>query len=247
MIIINRLNNRELYKERTFVISDFDRTITTSNSSTSWSIFNNSNLVDDGFKIDSKRLYDYYRKIELDQTISILDKKRYMNEWTVEEVKLFSKYNINKKRFYEIIDESNGLVLRKDFVHFCNQLLKLDIRLYIVSGGIQDSIEYSLERNNISTNNIVIISNKLKFDRENIVGIDGNIITSCNKDDICLPIGFDEHGLLFGDIKEDKKMGHNYDTYDIGFMENNASFDMTLTGDSSFSDVCKIMIKGYKK
>ena len=76
MIIINRLNNRELYKERTFVISDFDRTITTSNSSTSWSIFNNSNLVDDGFKIDSKRLYDYYRKIELDQTISILDKKR---------------------------------------------------------------------------------------------------------------------------------------------------------------------------
>lgn len=251
------LNNEKILKELdnniTFVISDFDRTITSFESSTSWSIFNNSCLVDNGFKEESKSLYDYYRIKELDTSISLSDKRRYMADWTDEQVKLFSKYNINKNKFYEIIDESNGLVLRKDFVDFARRLNKLNIKLYIVSGGIYDSIQYTLKKNNVLLNNIIIVSNKLKFNKKSIVGIDGNIITSCNKDSIYLPINSQQRGLLFGDMPEDKDSGCRYNTVDVVFSHCNDTsfynklFDITLTDNSSFSNVGNLLIKGYKK
>ena len=252
MIIINNINKKEINKKRTFVISDFDRTITTQDSTTSWSVINNSDLVDNSYKIDSRTLYNYYRQIELNSNISLEDKKRYMEEWTIKEVELLKKYNIDKSMFYKILSKSNRFILRPDFKEFYNRISELGIRLYIISGGIYDSIEYILKRDSIPLEKITIISNKLKFDNNQIIGIDGNIITSCNKDSISLPIGKEEHGLLFGDIPEDKNMGNLYDTYDIIFNNDNnpiqnKMFNMSLTDSSSFSSVSKILIKGYKK
>lgn len=252
MIYINKLNSKIIKKEKKFVICDFDRTITKSGSPTTWNIFNESKLVNPLLGQASQKLFDYYRKIEENSKISIKVKRNHMREWAIREVNLFRKYGIDKNSFYEIIDKENTIVFRDDFADFVTKLDELGIKLYIVSGGIYDVIRYTLEKSHLLLNNVEIISNHLNFDKGVITGLNGDIIHSCNKDIITLPIENDESGLLFGDLPGDKLIGYNYDTIDIGFCTKDIDyyksiFDIVLTGESSFSNVANVLIKSYKK
>ncbi len=50
-----------------YVVADFDKTITSGNSATSWSILASSNLVPSSYIKERDELYKYYRPIEVDE------------------------------------------------------------------------------------------------------------------------------------------------------------------------------------
>ena len=249
MIYINNINTDELSIDRTFIISDFDRTFTTYDSMTSWNLFARNDLVEPMLKVYNKNLFNYYRAIELNDKLTTKEKSIFMKRWAIQELELFKKHGINQALFNRIIEEDTEVILRDDIVKFATRLNELGIKLYIVSGGIYDVIHYTLEKNNVLLPNMEIISNHVSFANGKIDKLDGDIIHSCNKDDIKLPISSDEHGLLFGDLPSDKFMGKNYNTLDIIFSNIKTEyedFDITLTTGSSFDAVGKLLIKNYK-
>ena len=80
-----------------YIVADFDRTITNGSSQTSWSILSSSNLVPNKYIEERQALYDYYRPIEIDETINIETKMQAMKDWFQKHIELFVKYkNITK-------------------------------------------------------------------------------------------------------------------------------------------------------
>lgn len=249
MIYINNISKNTFSKKIDFVICDFDRTITEANSGTTWGIFTNNELITPKLHEESGKLYNHYWPIEKDTKVDFKLKCRLMRKWAITEASLFGKYGINQKLFYEIIDQDDTIKIRKDFIDFITLINKLNIKFYIVSGGIFDVIKYVLEKHNILFDNISIISNHLDFTNDYVSGIKGEVIHSCNKNIISLPICDHEHGLLFGDLPGDRLIGEKYDTIDIGFSNNmsieeyNKIFDIVLSGNSSFTNVGKLLLK----
>ena len=248
MIYINNINDRYLNNNIDFVICDFDRTISEFDSATSWSVIPSSKFVDPNIQIESRKLFEFYRPIELDTSMSFDIKKEYMRKWALESLGLYSKYKVTRNQLYKTLTLNNKVILREDFYRFSNKLNKLGIKIYIVSAGLYDIIEYILIENNIYLGNIEIISNHLRYNNGIISGIDGLFLHSCNKNDISLPINNNQYGLLFGDQVEDKIIADKYNTLDICFSDKNKKeFDITLTDNSSFDNIGKILIKNYNK
>ena len=250
MIYINKFNKKILERNISFIICDFDRTITSFKSNTCWNLFSKSSLIDKEFSNECNKLFDYYRPIELDSSIPFAEKSKYMEEWTLATSRIFGQFGITKEKLLEVLKKDNGILLRRGFDSFARLTNELGIKFFIVSAGIYDVIHYTLMTNNLLLPNIQIITNKFSYDSNGVSGIDGLVLHSCNKDSIQIPIRNDEFGLLFGDQVEDKRVGKNYDTYDIGFcpkkelLENyNHNFDITLTGNSSFDSIGKILLK----
>lgn len=244
MIYINRINNNFYNKKISFVICDFDRTLTTSDSSTSWSVIPSSDLVDPYLKKESNLIFNHYRPIELDKDISKENKAYNMKRWALEQINLYSRYNVTKELLYKILDSNNNMILRDGLDMFLYGLKKKGIRIYIVSAGIYDVINYTLDKNNLLLDNIQIISNHLVYNNNVISGVKGNLIHSCNKDSIKLDIDNNEYGLLFGDQVEDKMLGKNYNTFDIAFMDkNNECYDVVAPSNGSFKVFNKLLIK----
>lgn len=250
MIYINRLNKRVFNKRISYILCDFDRTISTHTSSTSWGIFRTSKYVPKSYQDDSNKLFGKYRPIELDNKIDSSIKKEYMKRWAMEQASLFSKYGIDINLYYEIIKKDiTSIALRKDFALFAKDMYLLNIPIYIVSGGLIDPIEYILKMNNCLYPNINIVTNKIDEKNGKIVGLQEPVIHALNKNTISLPISSSSLGLLFGDLPEDKLLATNLDTIDCGFVNDadlysyNKKFDICLTGESSFTQVSKLLIK----
>ena len=246
MIHINNISIDEFKKDKTFVISDFDRTITKPGSMTCWNLFSCNKIVPPELYEKSNKLYKFYRQIELMGDISKFEKASYMEMWAIEELNLFKKYGISKSIYDRIINENDTMELRDDFITFVKRLNDLNIKIYIVSGGIYDVIYDTLKKNNILLDNVEIVSNNVSFEDNEISCFSSDIIHSCNKNMIDLPISDDETGLLFGDLDGDKLIGKNYNTVDIIFSDIiNNNFNINLIGNSSFDDIGKLLIKKY--
>lgn len=250
MIYINNLNKKLLDKKIDFIICDFDRTITTFNSNTCWNFISKSGIFRKEFDDACDATFTYYRPIELDPNISFDLKSKYMEQWTLDAIKIFDRFGINKDIFNDILSKDKGITLRKGFTDFVKLTNDNNIRFYIVSAGIYDVIKYTLEKNNILLSNVEILSNKLNFTSNGVDGINGNILHSCNKDIIDIPINSNEYGLLFGDQIEDIKVGNRFNTYNIGFCGKkdllstfNSNYDITITPNSSYDNISKILKK----
>ena len=82
----------KLKKENFCVVLDFDRTITSRESSDSWDA--SGKLLGEEF---AKKLYDLYikyRPIEQDYTISIQEKEKAMETWYQECMDLYYEYHL---------------------------------------------------------------------------------------------------------------------------------------------------------
>lgn len=213
-------------------------------------MFRTSKRVSKGYQDDSNDLFEKYRPIELDNKIDSTIKKEHMKRWVLEQVSLFSKYGIDINLYREIIKkEITSIVLRNDFSTFARSMYYLNIPIYIVSGGLFDPILFALKRNNCLFPNIDIITNRINEINGKIVGLQEPVLHCLNKDTISLPISKDSLGLLFGDLPSDKLLGSNLETINCGFVNDadiysyNKEFDVCLTGESSFSQVSKLLIK----
>lgn len=77
-----------------YVVADFDRTITNGSSKTSWSILASSNLVPKEYIAERQELFNFYRPIEISDTIDFDVKMSMMKEWFQKHIELFVKYNM---------------------------------------------------------------------------------------------------------------------------------------------------------
>ncbi len=75
-----------------YFVLDFDRTITTSDSETSWSMISLYKDIPSEYLKETKILSNYYRQIELSEDIDNLYKYKMMEEWFVKHFKILIKY-----------------------------------------------------------------------------------------------------------------------------------------------------------
>lgn len=170
-----------------YVVADFDRTITKGNSKTSWSILASSDLVPKTYIEERQALYDYYRPIEINESMDFELKSSLVKEWFKKHIELLIKYQVKEKDFETAATDLRVLEFRPGAKYFLEFLHENNIPLIIISAGIGNFIEMFLKNNNCYYNNIYISSNKIIFKDGIAVGVDNNIVHSLNKNEVSLP------------------------------------------------------------
>jgi len=255
MIYINNEKKLKRIKNEKdiFVITDFDRTLTTKESEPSMGIipeYLGGKCLEERLKI-----FKHFRPIELDYTIDSKEKEKLMQNWARESFLLLSKY-ITKENIEESIINAK-LHLREGAKNFLEELNNYNIPVIIMSSGIGNIVEAFLKKEDCLHSNY-IVSNFFEFNDKPVIDFD-NIMATSNKNYSRIPkkirkiIENKDAGLLFGDLVEDikmidKKMINN--TLTFGFLDENIennlesfnkNFDIVLTEKGDFNDVKKLL------
>ena len=185
-----------------YVVTDFDRTITNGASKTSWSILSESDLVPKSYAQERQELYDYYRPIEIDESLDFTMRSALVSEWYRKHIDLFVKYKLSEEVFIKAGS---------------------DLRVMQFRDGAKDFLAF-LHDNNYD--NIYICSNRIIFKDGVAVGVDTNITHSLNKNEVALPeeikkkLVAKKHVILLGDQESDLRMVDSKDhksVINIGF------------------------------
>ena len=258
------------------ICTDFDHTLTSKYCSetgieifTTFSIVENSSQISENFKIENKRLYEKYYKYEVDHTLSAEFKRSISREWFEENKKCLLKEHLTNKSF-EIIAKEAGrkIKFRPELKHFLDFLNRKNIPLYVISAGLQDSIDALMERdfkeevNNLKSKNLYTsIGNKLIFDINGIHTGFGEDVYSYNKGDIMKNKIKLEHKdrnqyLMLGDHLWDINALDSFDgtKFTIGYGNFNGkdlfkssfnqfinTYDVTIVNDGTFNTVIKFL------
>lgn len=253
-----RIKEINCWKDNDFyLLIDFDKTLTAGNSWGSWEIILNNKNVPEEYKREVYELFNYYRPIEISESIDRKLKEKHMIDWWNEEVKLFIKYQFDEKFINESLNNVDVIKFRDGAKKLLKVLYSRKIPVIIISAGIGDFIKKFLLHNNCYFNNIYIISNFLKFENGKLIGFGENIIHSLNKDIAHIPnnvvdlIRCRNKVILLGDSIADINMAKNIEShnlYTIGFLEEKIeynlkyfknSFDLVATNNTSFDDVAE--------
>lgn len=231
-----------------YIVADFDRTITTGNSKTSWSILANSDLVPDSYIKERNDLFNYYRPIEIDETIDSNKKNILVKEWFQKHIELFVKYKMTEEIFKIAAINLSMLDFRPGAKEFLEFLHKNSIPLIIISAGIGNFIEEFFNANNCYFNNIYVSSNKIIFKNGIAVGVEDNIIHSLNKNEISLPSCITKNlknksqVILLGDQLSDLNMvnkdSHHF-VLSVGFLADDYPKNQIDDFKSKFDIICE--------
>lgn len=207
-----KINKIKLENSNFYVVIDFDKTITSYESEDSWDVTGRAaNNINCDKEIES--LYKKYRPIELDYTISIEEKNTQMQKWYNECMGVYYKYKLNKDLLKKALLESR-IKFRKGAKEFLEYLEKNNIPTVVLSAGIGNVIEEFLKFTDCYFKNIIIISNFIDFDENNLMKkFDKPMIHTMNKKlegnlskEIESKINKLPYGILFGDLVEDTNM-----------------------------------------
>lgn len=248
-----------------YVVADFDKTITSGASMTSWSILAKSEEVPSEYISDRQVLYDKYRPIELDTSLDRDYVNREMYTWFKSHAELFVKYKITEEIFNKTALDKRKMEFRPHAQEFLKYLYNHNIPLIIISAGIGNFIEKFLESHDCYYDNIYVSSNIIEFKDGIASGVKNNIIHSFNKNEVSLPddikvkINNRKNVILLGDQLSDLNMV-DYSKHDkvikIGFMTNDTeqykdnfieSFDILLEQNEDYGDVLKALFSEVKK
>ncbi len=163
---------------------------------------------------------------------------------------LFKRYKLTKNSLKNIVEKSN-MKVREGFLKFIEFLYKEKIPLIIISAGVANCIEIFLENNHILYDNIIVISNLIKFDLQgNILELPQFVINPANKNkisfsnDIQEKLKNREKVLLFGDTPSDIRMIENMDkekTYSIAFSNRKEDIEDLRDNFDAVSEDSKIL------
>lgn len=250
----------KINKDNICVFMDYDKTITSSDSEDSWATSANKKAMGQEIANDLNKLYEKYGPIELDYTIEMKEKEKYMLEWYTKSMDLYYTYHLTKEKLENCVHNSY-LKLRKGAKEFLSELYKNNIPLIILSAGIGNVIEQFLKEEKCYYDNITIISNFIKFDENgNMMRFSDNMIHSLNKNidklsdnQVKEKIETKEYRIVIGDLVEDINMMGEYPenkSLKIGFLNKNVvenlevykkNFDIVLTEENNFFDIEKCM------
>lgn len=253
-----KLKNINLKDDNYFVVIDFDKTLTSNESVTSWGLTAKSNGIGPDYTEKRMALFNKYRPIELDPTIDEKEKTKHMLEWITKHINLFFEYQLKETALIEAV-EKDYLIFREGAQEFLYEMNKKNVPVIIVSAGVGNVIYEYLKYKKCLYNNIHIVSNFIEFENDIIKEIKGNVIHSLNKnldslsDEIRKEIDKKEYAVLLGDLIGDKKMIGKSDfsnVITVGFLDEkieenleyfNKEFDLVLTNTSSYYDVNNIL------
>lgn len=103
MIFINnqeKLNKLHFQKDNYYVVSDFDQTITKGTTKGSWAIDIERN---NKFEEERATLYNYYRPIEIDNTIDYNKKFNLMKEWYEKSLRLLIEHGVKEQEIISTV------------------------------------------------------------------------------------------------------------------------------------------------
>ena len=239
------------------ILTDFDRTITVGNSDSSWSILSKSELVPKEYVAKRQELFNKYRPIEIDESISYETKSKMMTEWWSKHIGLFVEYKLSEKVINKVANDLRDMSFREGAKEFLENMKSRNIPIIIISAGIGNFIEQFLIQNECNFENIYIISNFIKFNNEVAIGVSENIIHSLNKNEVSIPENVKKiiknrpNIILLGDSISDTRMAKDEDrknAFKIGFLEEKIDenisyfeeqFDIVCTENTSYIDLFK--------
>lgn len=200
------------------IIADYDKTLTTENSHTSWDMLERGGLLSPSYENATRELAKKYHPMEIDPFLSPDEKKTAMVAWWGAAHELLVAEKLSRTLLSERIKSLQSKVqLRTGYESFFELLAARRVPVLILSAGIGDMIEYALEGKNLSQYNHVnvhIISNFFKYDEAGIVtGFKGKMIHVFNKNEVVVKdtphyanIAARGNVLLMGDSLGDLRM-----------------------------------------
>ena len=257
---INELKQK-MNKDNICVFMDYDKTITANDSEDSWDASANKEIMGENIKRDLEKYYQEYGMIEFDYHINKDKREKYIVEWYDKCMDLYYQYGLTREKLKDSIDNSQ-LILRKGAKDFLFKVYENHVPVIILSAGIGNVIEKKKKKEECYYNNITIISNFIKFDKNgNMIKFSDNMIHSLNKNidklsDYRLKekIEEKEYRVVIGDLVEDIYMMGKYperNSLKIGFLNKNVeenlevykrNFDIVLTEENNFYDIEKYII-----
>lgn len=156
--------------ENTFLVADFDRTVTTWEPgwATWFWIFPRTPLpgISEMIRKEAKALFDYYYPIENDTSLPDDEKLLLMKEWTDKAIELLWNY-LNSKHFEEVLTFAESEIqIRQWIQRFFQSLRDSGVPIIIFSAGVSNVIQRVLDVNWIPYDSIH--SNELGFMREKL-------------------------------------------------------------------------------
>lgn len=247
---------QKINKDNICVFMDYDRTITSAESEDSWSTIANKEIIGIEIYNDLNKYYQKYSPIESNYTIDIKTKEKYIVEWYKKCIDLYYTYKLTKEKLKQCVYNSN-LKFRKGLKEFLFELYKNNIPVIIFSAGIGNVIEQFLKKEDCYYDNIIIISNFIKFDKQgDMIKFSDNIIHTLNKNidkvndlNIKEIVQTKEYRIVIGDIIEDINIIGKYPedkSLKIGFLNKSINenlevyrrnFDIVLTQENNFYDI----------
>ncbi|MEK7097247.1 MAG: hypothetical protein AAB906_00155 [Patescibacteria group bacterium] len=230
--------------EKLHVVSDFDKTLTScfvngAKIASLISILRDENYLTPDYPEKAKALFEKYHPIEIDPSVSLEKKKRWMHEWWNAHFELLIKSKLNKKDLEKIINSEN-ISLRPGVLELLDSLKANNIPLIIISaaGLGTESISLYLNKFNRLHNNIHIDSNAFIWnDSGHATSIEEPIVHVFNKDYSSVKahsfyeqVKDRKNVLLLGDSEGDASMIDGFDCENvikIGFLN-----EISENGDS---------------
>lgn len=257
MIHINNKEKVNNFKEvdSYYVITDFDRTLTSKDSEPSMGIV--PKYLGGECLAERTKIFEFYRPLELDYTIEEKEKQKIMKEWANKSFTLLTKY-LTQDIIHEALENAN-IHFREGAKEFLIKMYNKNIPVIIMSSGVGNIVKAFLEKEGCLFNNIKIVSNFFEFENGKAhIDLNRVMATSSKEyrripEDIRNQIEEKQNALLFGDLIEDIKMANKEklsNTITFGFLDANVeqnletyknNFDIVLTDDNNFNDVINIL------
>lgn len=247
--------------DKFYVLSDFDRTLTTAYVDgkpflSLISILYKEHYLSESYAAKAQALHDHYGPIELNHDLPFEERKAAMREWWRKHFDLLIEEGLHKNDIDRAV-KSSGLCLRDGVCQFVKALSAKNIPLVILSasGLGTEATGAALKEHGCYGENIVLVGNNFSFSNEgHAVSVTEPIIHALNKDEAELMAHTDTRDiiknktnvLVLGDSLPDADMadGLNHDTVlKIGFLnepndENlkkyKEKYDALICGDGDF-------------
>jgi len=255
----NELNN--ISNEEVYVITDFDGTITKNSNDSSWaSIFKNPNVTEE-FVQECIRIFNYYHKFEIDESIPLAEKISIMNEWYIRNIETLKRFGITEEIINYSANNESIISFREGAPEFLKKMNELNIPIIIISAGVGNIIQQFLINNNCNYPNIYICSNFLEYENGLIQSIrDNNLIHPLNKNEVSLTKHIQDrivnrgNAILLGNAISDIKMASTRKkVYKIGFLDEEveeridtfkANYDIVCTNNTSYHELISFLQRG---
>ena len=223
-----------------YILTDFDGTITKDSSDSSWaSIFKNPNVTDE-FVQECIRIFNYYHKYEIDESIPLEEKMVIMSEWYNKNIETLKKFGITEQTINYSANNENIMYFRDGAKEFLKEMNDRGIPIIVISAGVGNIMQQFLINNDCNFPNIYICS---------------NLIHPLNKNEISLPTHIQEKVanrntiILLGNSISDINMTNDRKkTYRIGFLDEKVEdrisafhehYDVVCTDNTSYYELGK--------
>jgi cytosolic 5'-nucleotidase 3 len=172
--------------ESLHIVSDFDRTLTKAKvgeeqTNSSFARLRQASYFPPEYNQKANELYTKYYQYEIDPNLDMATRAEKMMEWWQAHLHLLIQYGVSKDIFNQAVQ--SGIYPREGLPDLLKIAAEKKIPFLIFSAGLGDFIKTYLEKENLLTPNVQIISNLFVFDEQGkaIAIRDGRVIHPFNK------------------------------------------------------------------